>query len=77
MPARIFGPKRRTHSKFKIQYEVIMISNLTERITKEKSVISWSYRSVFRETCTCFEKYLYGFKLNVVINIKSYRSSAF
>lgn len=39
MPARIFGRKRRTHSKFKIQYDVIMISNLTERITKEKDVV--------------------------------------
>jgi len=56
MPARIFGSKRRTHSKFKIQYEVIMISNLTERIVKEKGVINLSCRSVFRETCTFFEK---------------------
>jgi len=40
MPARIFGPKCRAHSKFKIQCEVIMISYLTERITKEKDVIN-------------------------------------
>jgi len=75
-PARLFGRKRRTHSKFKIQYEVIMIANLTEKITNEKDVINLSYRSVFRETCTFIEKYLYGFELIVVINIKSRRNSA-
>lgn len=46
MPARIFDRKRRTHSKFKIHYDVIAISNLTERVTKEKGVIN--LRSVFR-----------------------------
>jgi len=54
-----------------------MISNLVERITKEKDVINFNYRPVFRETCTFIEKYLYGFTWEVVISIRSYRNSAF
>jgi hypothetical protein len=54
-----------------------VISNLTERITKQKDVINLSYRAVFREICTFIEQYLYGSKLKVVINIKSYRNSPF
>ena len=54
-----------------------MISNLPERITDEKDVINLTFTSVFRDTCTFIDKYLYGLKLKVIINIKSYRNSAF
>ena len=72
MPARIFGRKRCTHSTFKIQYDIIMVSQSDRKNNKGKRHFEFKlYLSVLRETCTFIEKYLYGFKLKVVLDISS------